>query len=168
MHTHLFIMKSRPYAKKYLYVISLFFIIVLSFLSVTSLNAEMLSVKDDMVHLRSGPGTKYNIQWEYSSGFPVEVIERKGEWLKIKDFEDDTGWMHKSLLTNRLQTIVKANRNRDLTINIRNGPGSDNKVVGKASYGVVFRILQHQKGWVEVQHESGLKGWISSNLLWGH
>ena len=161
-------MKSNLYITKRVFKILIFFNIILSFFTATSLNAEMLSVKGDKVHLRSGPGTDYGIQWEYSSGFPVEVIERKGDWLKIKDFENDTGWMHKSLLINRPQTIVKANRNKNQKINIRNGPGSGNKIVGKAYYGVVFRILRHQTGWVEVQHESGLKGWVSSNLLWGH
>jgi SH3-like domain-containing protein len=161
-------MISNSYLIKIFSGTSILFTIILSIFTATSLNAEMLSVKNDKVHLRSGPGTDFSIQWEYSSGFPVEVIERKGDWLKIKDFEDDTGWMHKSLLINRPQTIVKANRNKDGKINIRNGPGSGNKVVGKAYYGVVFRILQHQSGWVEVQHDSGLKGWVSSNLLWGH
>jgi SH3-like domain-containing protein len=161
-------MKSECYPNKKLSAASFFFTMVLSVLSAISLHAEMLSVKSDKVHLRSGPGTDFSIQWNYSSGFPVEVIERKGDWLKVKDFEDDTGWMHKSLLINRAQTIVKANRNKDEKINIRNGPGSGNKVVGMAYYGVVFRILQHQSGWVEVQHDSGLKGWVSSNLLWGH
>ena len=161
-------MKSNLYITKRVFKILIFFNIILSFFTATSLNAEMLSVKGDKVHLRSGPGTDYSIQWEYSSGFPVEVIERKGDWLKIKDFEKDTGWMHKSLLINKPQTIVKANRNKNQKINIRNGPGSGNKIVGKAYYGVVFRILRHQTGWVEVQHESGLKGWVSSNLLWGH
>ncbi|MCP4337335.1 MAG: SH3 domain-containing protein [Desulfobulbaceae bacterium] len=161
-------MKSSIYLNVILFATLIFFTIFLSVFNATSLNAEMLSVKGDKVHLRSGPGTGFSIQWEYSSGFPVEVIERKGDWLKVKDFENDTGWMHKSLLINKPQTIVKANRNKDERINIRNAPGSGNKVIGMAYYGVVFRILRHQTGWVEVQHESGLKGWVSSNLLWGH
>ena len=133
-----------------------------------SVQAEMLTVKGNKVNLRTGPGKNYSVKWEYGSGFPVEVVERKGDWLKVRDFEDDTGWVHKSLLIRRAQTIVKANRNKDENINIRNGPGSGSRIVGKAYYGVVFRILQHQSGWVNVRHESGLTGWISTNLLWGH
>jgi SH3-like domain-containing protein len=161
-------MNSNRYSNNKLFAAPILFTFFLLFFSVISLHAEMLSVKGDMVHLRSGPGKKYSIKWEYSSGFPVEIIDRKGDWLKVKDFENDTGWMHKSLLVNKAQTIVRANRNKDEKINIRNGPGSTNKIVGMAYYGVVFRILGHQTGWVKVQHESGLTGWISSNLLWGH
>jgi SH3-like domain-containing protein len=140
------------------------FLLVAVFLvfSAISAKAEMLSIKGDNVHLRSGPGKKYSVKWEYGAGFPVKVVGRKGDWLKVKDFEGDTGWVHKSLLTSHPHMIVKANK-----INIRKGPGSKNKIVGMAYYGVVFETLQHQSGWVEVQHDSGLTGWISSTFLWG-
>lgn len=145
----------------------LLFVFIIIFTNI-SVHAEMLSVKGDKVNLRTGPGKNYNVVWEYGAGFPVKVVDRKGNWLKIKDFEDDSGWVHKSLLINRPQTIVKANRNKDEKINIRKEPGSESKIVGKAYYGVVFKVLRFQSGWVEVQHETGLKGWISSNLLWGY
>ncbi len=143
------------------------FLIFSLFFSVVSAHAEMLSIKGDKVNLRKGPGKTYGIISEYDSGFPVEILERKGNWVKIKDFEEDIGWIEKSFLINSLQTIVKANRNKDESINIRKEPGSDSPIVGKAYYGVVFKVLRIQSGWVEVRHESGLTGWVSSNLLWG-
>lgn len=146
---------------------SCIFLLLIFVISTTSVYAEMLSIKGDGVNLRTGPGKKYSVKWEYGSGFPVEIIERNGDWLKVKDFEDDTGWLHKSVLINTPQAIVKANKNSEEKINIRQGPGSDNKIVGKAHYGVVFKILGHQSGWVEVSHESGVTGWVSSHLLWG-
>jgi len=153
--------------KNKLDAIKIYVLIFISAIFVTNIHAEMLSIKGDKVHLRTGPGKNYTIKWEYGSGFPVEIIESKGKWLKIKDFENDTGWIHNSLLSKKPQTIVKANKNNKDKINIREGPGSEHKIVGKAYYGVVFEILHHESGWVEVQHESGLTGWISSNLLWG-
>ncbi len=136
--------------------------------SVISIHAEMLSVRGDKVNLRTGPGQNFSAICEYDSGFPIEIVEQKGNWLKTKDFEGDTGWMHKSFLTNRKHTIVKANRNKDESINIRKGPGSNHPIIGKAYYGVVFSILKLESGWVEVHHESGLTGWVSTNLLWGY
>ncbi|MGB3210765.1 MAG: SH3 domain-containing protein [Desulforhopalus sp.] len=141
---------------------------LLSFLlCAVSVQAQMLSIRGENVNLRSGPGTKYSIKWEYGSGFPVEITDKKGNWLKTRDFENDTGWVHKSFLVNRPQMIVKANKGKDEKVNIRKGPGQDYKVIGKAYYGVVFKTLRLKKGWVEVEHESGLTGWISTNLLWG-
>jgi SH3-like domain-containing protein len=148
--------------------IVIFLFVVFSIFSASLLHAEMLSIKGDSVNLRSGPGTKFSILWEYGEGFPVEIIEKEKDWVKIKDFENDTGWVHESLLVDRPHMIVKANRSKDEKINIRQGPSAEDKIVGKAYYGVVFEKIQQQSGWVEVKHESGFSGWISSGLLWGY
>ena len=161
MKTRYYIPKSN---KSFPFIFALVFLCI--FITMP-LHAEMLSIRGDNVNIRTGPGINFKIIWEYGSGFPVKVLEKKGDWLKTKDFEGDTGWIHKSLLTNQSQTIVKANRNTEEKINIRKEPSSKSKIIGMAYYGVVFKILKLQSGWIEVQHESGLKGWISSNLLWG-
>lgn len=151
-----------------LYKIFLFILIFLSTFSASLLYAEMLTIKGDSVNLRSGPGLNFSVLWEYGGGFPVEIVEKKKDWIKIQDFEKDTGWVHKSLLVDSPHMIVKANRNKDEIINIRQGPSAEDKIVGKAHYGVVFETVQQRSGWVEVKHESGLSGWISSVLLWGY
>lgn len=143
-------------------------LVLSSVFSASLLHAEMLSIKGDSVNLRSGPGVNFGILWEYGGGFPVQILEKKNDWIKTKDFEGDTGWVHKSLLVDHPHMIVKANRNKDEKINIRQGPSADNKIIGKAHYGVVFETVQQRSGWVKVKHESGLSGWISSVLLWGY
>jgi SH3-like domain-containing protein len=133
-----------------------------------SLKAEMLSVYGDKVNLRSGPGKKYIVQWEYGFGFPLVVVKKKGKWIKVKDFEGDSGWVHKNLLADKPRMIVKANRNQEESINIRESPGTKGKVVGKAYYGVVFSTIEQRSGWVKVKHDTGLEGWIKRSLLWGY
>lgn len=130
--------------------------------------AETLSVNADNVNLRSGPGTTYAVTWEYGKGFPLNIVKRKGEWVKVSDFEKDTGWIHSSLLANNPHVIVKVNKNSKKNINIRSGPSTKNSIVGKAFYGVVFERLGEKSGWINVRHESGLEGWIKGTLLWGN
>ncbi|WP_284152419.1 SH3 domain-containing protein [Desulfofustis limnaeus] len=129
--------------------------------------AEMVSVSGDNVNLRTGPSTTSPVRWRYGSGFPLQVLEKKGEWLKVQDFENDTGWLHKSLTAGTGHMIVKVNKGSDEKINIRSGPGTNHKVVGMAHYGVVFRTIEQKNGWALVRHESGLEGWILRSLLWG-
>lgn len=143
-------------------------IIFLQLSLVSPVHAKMVSVKGDKVNLRKGPGINYGIKWEYGSGFPLRVVTKKGSWVNVKDFEGDTGWIHNSLITYNPQVIVKVNRNKNQKINIRSGPSTKYKVVGKAYYGVVFKNLGKKSGWIQVEHESGLKGWIKSNLVWGY
>ncbi len=133
-------------------------------ISVISAHAEMMSIDADKVRLRSGPGTDYAILWELGLGYPLKVIDRKGAWIKISDFEGDEGWVHKDLVAKTPHLIVKKK-----SINVRNGPGTKYKMIGKAKYGVVFKTLQRSKNknWVKVKHENGLTGWVRRDLLWG-
>jgi SH3-like domain-containing protein len=134
---------------------------------IAPVNAEMASINGDKVQLRSGPGTQYKAKWQYGDGFPLKIIDKKGQWVKIKDFENDTGWIYKKFITNTGYMIVKANKNKKKKINIRKEPSIESEVVGQAYYGVVFKTLEQNKGWAKVKHESGLTGWINRSLLWG-
>jgi SH3-like domain-containing protein len=124
--------------------------------------AKMLSVAGAKVNLRTGPGSKYAVRWEYGRGFPVRVLSRRGNWYKVKDFEGDRGWIYRKLLSSQPHVIVKRK-----VANIRTGPGTRYRLLGKANYGVVFLTLSKKRGWVKVRHAHGLIGWIKQNLLWG-
>lgn len=132
------------------------------FCSVSLVQARMMAVNGTKVNLRSGPGTNFSITWELGRGFPLEVVSTKGNWVKVRDFENDTGWVHKEFLGSEAHLIVKKKR-----VNIRSGPGTRFKLVGKANYGVVFQTVERKKGWVKVRHENGLTGWVLRSLLWG-
>jgi len=136
------------------------------FLLITIAHSEMLSVKGEKVNLRSGPGKNFPVLYEYGKGFPLMVVTKKGDWVKVKDFEKDSGWIHKSLLIKKRQMVVKvASRGK---INIRSGPGTKYKKIGEAYYGVIFDSLLTKSGWVKVRHETGLTGWVKRDLLWGY
>jgi SH3-like domain-containing protein len=144
-------------------LLGLFFTI----LAVTVARAEMVSITGDNVNMRSGPGTKYRVLWELGKGFPLRVLDKRGNWLKVSDFENDTGWVYRKLTTHTPHLVVKVHKGTKRKINIRTGPGTRYKVVGQAYYGVVFRTMKRGRGWVKVKHESGLTGWIKRSLLWG-
>lgn len=125
-------------------------------------HAEMVSINRAKATMRSGPGEKYPTKWELGVGYPLKVVSRQGNWLKVTDYESDTGWIYKKLVAKTPHLIVK----KEKTI-IRNGPGKNQRIVGNATRGVVLRTIKHKKGWVQVRHESGLSGWIQRDTLWG-
>ena len=147
------------------FIVSVCFVLVVLF--PMSLMARMVSVAGEDVNLRSGPGTKYSVKWKYGSGLPLKVLKQQGAWIKVEDFERDSGWLHKSLVTDAGHMVVKVNKDKNKKINIRSGPGTNYKIVGKAYYGVVFKTIEQKKGWAKVKHESGVTGWIKRTLLWG-
>ena len=132
------------------------------FIFLATAEARMISVAGEKVNLRAGPGTKYSVLWEYGKGYPVRILETRGSWYKVVDFENDSGWVYRKLMARRPHMIVKKKR-----INIRSGPGSKYKLIGKANYGVVFKTLEQQKGWARIQHENGISGWVRRDLVWG-
>lgn len=123
---------------------------------------EMVSIDRPKVNMRSGPGTNHPIIWELGKGYPLMVVGRQGNWLKVRDFEDDEGWVYRPLVAKKAHLVVKSK-----IVNIRSGPGTRFRVVGQAKYGVVLRTLKRGNGWVKVEHENGMSGWIARSLLWG-
>lgn len=123
---------------------------------------SMVSVTGRLVNMREGPSTSSNAMWRLSSGYPLKVLGKRGNWLKVVDFEGDQGWVSKRLTGTAAHHIVKAPR-----ANLRSGPGSNYRLVGQAAYGDVLRTLERRQTWVRVQTAEGQKVWIFRRLLWG-
>lgn len=123
---------------------------------------EMVSVAKPEINMRSGAGTQHPTLWSLGQGFPLEVTARSGNWLKVRDFENDTGWVYRPLVNKTPHHIVKSR-----VANIRSAPNTRSRVLGKAERGDVLRTLDRRADWVKVQHEGGTKGWVSKPLLWG-
>lgn len=147
------------------FLISLF---ILFFTSLSPAFSKMISITGDKINARSGPGQQFKVKWQYGNGFPLRVLDSEGDWFRVEDFEGDTSWVYKPLTTNKGHMIVKVNKSRKGTINLRTGPGRKYEVVAQAYYGVVFTTVEQRNGWAKVQHDSGVTGWIKRSLLWGY
>lgn len=123
---------------------------------------ELASINGARVNMRSGPGKKFPVLWHLDEGYPLQVLQRKGAWVKVRDFEGDQGWVSRSLTGNAPHMIVKVR-----LANIRATPSTGGAIVGMAEYGVVFRTIKRDRHWVKVRHEDGLTGWVARPLLWG-
>lgn len=112
--------------------------------------------------MRSGPGTRYEALWGLSRGYPVSVLRRQGAWIEVTDFENDKGWVLRSLTNRTPHHVVKSR-----VANMRGAPGTRSPIVGKAVYGDVLRTLERRGEWVKVRHERGTTGWVARRHLWG-
>ena len=144
---------------KKIFIFTLFMIL----LSVVTASATRLSVSADKVNVRSGPGTSHEILWTVGQYYPVDIIKTSGSWCQFRDFEGDTGWIHRSLLGKISAVIVKGT-----IVNVRSGPGTGYSVLFQAEKGVSFKLLKRKKDWFEVQHADGEVGWIHKSLVWGY
>lgn len=124
--------------------------------------AQTVSVIKDNVNVRSGPGTNFPVSMELFKGYPLKVLEKKGDWLKISDFENDSGWIYSPLVVPGATVIVNGKK----SINMRSKPATSASIVATVDRGVVLNKLSTQGKWVKVRHSQGATGWIYSPLLW--
>ncbi len=128
----------------------------------SALAQSMVSISGSTVNMRAQPNLRSEVLWELKRGYPLKVLKRNGRWLKVRDFENDSGWVARSLTGRSPHHVVKSD-----TANVRKGPSTRHAIVGKAEYGETLRTLGKRGKWVHVRRSNGQKGWIAGSLLWG-
>lgn len=123
--------------------------------------AERMAVTVPIANIRSGPGTKHDILWKVEKYHPFLVIKKSGAWYRMKDFESDVGWLHKSLLGDIKTVITKKDK-----CNVRSGPDTSYDIIFNIEKGIPFKVLKLKGKWIHIQHADGDKGWIHKTLVW--
>lgn len=126
---------------------------------------RMVSLRSDLINGRSGPDTKYPIEWIYKQkGMPVEIINEFGLWRQIKDWEGSECWVHKSMLTGR-RFVKVTNLGEN---NIYNSDDYGSKVIAKVEDGVIGEVKECKKGNDFCLIKFGtIEGWVPKNILFG-
>ena len=123
--------------------------------------AERWAVGVEKGNIRSGPGPEFDVIWQVEKYYPVDVIDKKGDWRYFRDLDGDEGWIHASILDKTETVVVKRNN-----CNIRSGPGTKYKVAFIAEKGIPFKVLKRKEHWILIEHADGDKGWILDSLVW--
>ena len=111
---------------------------------------SFVSIHGNKVNVREKPNTRSATLWELGSGYPLQVRQRKGNWLQVRDFESTLGWVHAPLTSKKAHLIV-----------------TSYKKIGQLEQHEVVRTLKKSGRWAHVQREGGQKGWIARSLAWG-
>lgn len=122
------------------------------------------SIGKDRVNIRSGPSLKSKILFQAPLGYPIKIEKRRGNWILFRDWENNTGWVYKPFVSDIDTAVVLAVR-----ANLRSGPGLNNKVIGKAAQGDIYRIISRRGRWIDLGYYYGDDpvGWIRSDLVFG-
>ena len=151
-------------SNKYYLILLVLFFSILFFLqdSFAKDDINFLSLKKDEVNLRQGPSFEYPIKLIYKKKYlPVIILDKSGPWKKIKDFENNTGWVHVVLLSKKKAAI-----------NIKNNsilfkkPTIYSKPIAKLESGRLVLIKKCKEKWCKITTGS-FKGWLFESSLWG-
>jgi SH3-like domain-containing protein len=141
----------------------IFFFIFFSLLEDSYANDEyFLTLRNDKVNLRQGPSFEYPIKIFYKKKFlPVLVQDDYGNFKKIRDHENNSGWIHISQLSKKKAAITI-----DDDVIVFNKPSiySNPSVILKK--GRLCKILKCKEDWCKIKVDK-YKGWIKKNSLWG-
>ena len=150
-------------SKHYLIILVLFFSI-LFFLTRSFANESInfLSLKNNEVYVRVGPSKEYPIKFIYKKKYlPLEVLDKSETWRKIKDFENNSGWIHISQLSKK-KSAININNNSLLY----KKPTIFSKPIAKLEIGRLVLIKKCKEEWCKIT-SGGFSGWIFKDYLWG-
>ena len=146
--------------KNYFIFITLFFLFLTD--GKANENKEFLSLKNNKVNLRLGPSFEYPIKLIYKKKYlPVAIIDRSDVWVKIKDFENNSGWIHTSQLSKERSGInIKKNSI------IYKKPTIYSKPLARLELGRLVLIKKCELKWCKIKTGDYI-GWINKSALWG-
>jgi len=120
------------------------------------------TLRNDTVNLRQGPSFDYPIKIFYKKKFlPVLIQDSSSNFRKIRDHENNSGWIHISQLSKKRAAIVTDD---DLLMFERATIYSNPVVILKK--GRLVKINKCKEGWCKVK-SGKFKGWIKNESLWG-
>ena len=125
------------------------------------------TLRSDEVNFRSGPGTRYPIEWVYKRrDLPVQ-IEREFEiWRLVRDQEGVKGWVHQATLAPRRTAVVLGTGGEEHLL--RRDARDDASPVARLKPGVIVRLRSCEAGSPWCQAQAGdYRGWMKRADLWG-
>ncbi len=121
-----------------------------------------LTLRNDKVNLRQGPSKEYPIKLFYKKKFlPVLIQDKSYNFRKIRDHENNSGWIHISQLSKEKSAITVDD---NLLLFKRRTVYSEPLAILKK--GRLCKILKCKNEWCKVKIEN-YTGWVKSESLWG-
>ena len=143
-------------------------IIIVFFLSIlfipiefTAAEEKFLSLKKNKVYVRYGPSFDSPIKYVYKKvNLPVKQIDKKENWRRIVDLDNNSGWIHWSQLkpSNSIITIEEKF--------LFKKPSNFSEPLAKLEKGRLLVIKKCEDNWCNITTDD-YKGWVKIKNVWG-
>ena len=121
-----------------------------------------LTLRYDKVNLRQGPSREYPVKIFYKKKFlPVLIQDKSDNFRKIRDHENNSGWIHISQLSKKKAAIVIEDE-----LIVFNNPTIYSKPRIVLNKGRLCLITKCKTEWCKVKVDK-YKGWVKKDSLWG-
>ena len=138
------------------------FILLLTVFNFLSAEEYFSTLRYNNVNLRQGPSKSYPIKIFYKKKFlPVLIQDKSDNFRKIRDHENNTGWIHVSQLSSKRAAI-----NIDENILLFKNSTIYSTPVVILEKGRLCLIVKCKKEWCKIKVDK-FTGWIKKESLWG-
>ena len=140
----------------------IFLIIFFNFGNLFSNEEYFLTLRNEKVNLRQGPSFDYPVKIFYKKKYlPVLIQDSSNNFRKIRDHENNSGWIHISQLSKKKSAI---NIENNALLYKKNTIYS--KPIARLEAGRLVLIKNCKLKFCKIA-TAGHTGWISKNYLWG-
>lgn len=114
----------------------------------------------DVVNIRSGPGTNYQIAGTIIKDSKVTILKTQGDWKQIS-FGKITGWIAGQYIDaiGIGEIVLIAD-----WANLRSGPGTNYTAIGKVTKGESYTLLSKDGDWYHILTSSGQEAYVAGYL----
>ena len=134
----------------------------LPFEILSSMEEYFLTLRNDKVNMRQGPSFDYPVKILYKKKFlPVMIQDESGNFRKVRDHENNSGWIHISQLSKKKAAITIDD---DLILFSNSTIFSNPIAILKK--GRLVKIKKCKDSWCMI-YTGEFKGWLQKKSLWG-
>ena len=122
------------------------------------------TLRSEEVNMRTGPGTRYPIEWVYKRKFlPVQVTREFDVWRLVEDQEGVKGWVNQAVLAPQRNGVVVGGEQ-----DLRSAASDTAAPVARLKPGVILRLRTCEANSEWCQASVGdYRGFIRRAALWG-
>ena len=144
-------------------IIILTTILIFPSINYSSADEYFLTLRFNSVNLRQGPSFDYPVKIFYKKKYlPVLVQDTSDNFRKIKDHENNTGWIHHSQLSKKKAALVL-----DEKIIIFKNKTIFSRPLAVLEKGRLCLISKCKDDWCKIKVEK-YSGWVKKQSLWGN
>lgn len=130
-----------------------------------------MSQVDNYVNVRSLPSTDGEIVGKIYNNCAANIVGTEGEWYNIVS-GNVSGYVKSEYFVTGEEAkavaiqcgYVNATVTTE-TLNVRDGQGTDNKLLTQLPEGGVFDVIQYGDGWVYLNVDEDIQGWVSMDYV---
>ena len=132
------------------------------------LDGEFRALRQNEVNIRVGPGLEFPIKFVYNKiDLPVSLLKSYNNWYYVRDHDNDEGWVHRSMLSQKKTAIIITAR-----ATLRRKATDNAPAVAYGEKNVTVTVNECDQEWCLVMlydrlRDQDYKGWVKTKHLWG-